>query len=245
MYIGGLGRLPKPPRLPSGRLRWPSPYLSVLGSALIADNENSGVNSRTLDIAGGAAGVLLLTFVGIRTSIFAGPPTANNGNTYTQEFSQDFGPAFPQYSLRGYRVNAAAGGSSHTATVTKSSGDAEELTLAGIAISRGSIVSSSVVNRTAAGAGATHVSGNVTATGPALLVAVGSGSGDVNATAPTQTWPSEWTQHQAVARSIAQAPEGHVPLYLMTRAVGVGTHNVEVQVAINEGIVLSLYAVQA
>lgn len=25
MYIGGFGRLPKPPRLPSGRLRWPTP----------------------------------------------------------------------------------------------------------------------------------------------------------------------------------------------------------------------------
>lgn len=218
---------------------------SVLGSGLIADNETEGANSRTLTLAGiAAAGALLLPFVALRTAIFAGPPTANNGNTYAQQVSQDYGPGFPTYSLRGYFDAAVSGGSDHTITVTKSSGDAEELTLAVLALSGGSIVSSSIVNRTANGAGATHTSGTVTTTGPARLVAVGSGSGDVNATAPTQTWPVQWTQHEAVARSSAQAPNGHVPLYLMSREVGAGTHSVDVQVTINEGIVIALYAVQ-
>lgn len=212
---------------------------------MIADNETEGVNSRTLTLAGIAgAGLLLLPFVALRTAIFAGPPTANNGNTYTQLVSQDYGPGFPAYSLRGYFDAAVAGGSDHAVTVTKSSGDTEEMTLAVLALSGGSIVSSSTVNRAANGAGATHTSGTVTATGPARLVAVGSGSGDVNATAPTQTWPGGWTQHQAVARSSAQAPNGHVPIYLMSREVGAGTHSVDVQVTIDEGIVIALYAVQ-
>lgn len=220
---------------------------SVLGSALIADNEGDGVNSRTLTLTGvAAAGALLLPFVALRTAIFAGPPTANNGNTYALEVSEDYGPGFPTYSLRGYVAAGAAGGSDHAVTVTKSGGNTEELTLACIALSGGNIVGSpSIVNRTANGAGATHTSGTVTTTGPARLVAFGSGTGDVNATAPTQTWPAEWEEHEAVARSSAQAPNGHVPGYLMSREVGAGTHSVDVQVTINEGIVISLYAVQA
>lgn len=218
---------------------------NVLGSALLADNEGSGANSRTLAISGvSAAGATLLTWVALRTSIFAGPPTANNSNSYTQVFSQDYGPDFTQYSLRGYRAYSVTGGSDHDVTVTKSSGDTQEVTIASLAVSGGTIIDSEVVNRTAAGAGATHTSGTVTTTGPALLVAVGSGTGDVNSTPPTQTWPGSWTVHRSVARGSADAPNGHVPIYLATRVVGAGDWSVGVQVTINEGIILALYAVQ-
>lgn len=218
---------------------------TVLATGLIADNEGDGVNSRTMTLTGvSSAGVLLLSWAALRTAIFAGPPTANNGNTYTQEVSQDYGPTFTAYSLRGYAEESSSGGSDHTITVAKSGGDTEELTMLGMALSGGAVVSSAVVNRVANGAGATHTSGTVTTTGPARLVAVGSGTGDVNATAPTQTWPGDWTTHQSVARGSAEAPNGHVPAYLMSKAVGAGDHSVQVQVTINEGLVISLYAVQ-
>lgn len=218
----------------------------VLASDLVADNETAGVSPRTLTLAGqSGAGVLLLSWVALRTATFTGPPTANNGNTQAQEFSQDYGPGFPTYSIRGYRTANAAGGSAHAVTVTKDTGTAEEMTFALLAVSSGSVISSSVVSRTAAGAGATLTSGNVTVSNRnALLVAVGSGTGDVNATAPTQTWPAGWTIHQSVARNSAQAPNGHVPLYLATREVAPGTHSVGVQMTINEGIVLALCVVQ-
>ena len=237
------------------RVRWfgfpngdkPASSLSVLGHNLLADNEGAGVNSRTLVVTGvSSAGVLVLNWVARRTAIFAGPPVANNGNTFALEHSQDYGPGFPTYSLSAYSIASAAGGSDHQATVTKSSGDTEELTVASIIISGGSIgTRKSIVNRTAAGAGATLTSGVVTMTDAGLLVAVGSGSGDVNATAPTQTWPVGWTVHRSVARSSAEAALGHVPLYVATKPVAAaGDYSVGVQVTINEGIVLGLYGVQ-
>ena len=221
--------------------------LSVLGHNLLADNEGSGVTTRSLSVVGiSTTGALILSWVGVRTSIFAGPPTANNGNTCTQEQSQDYGPDFTQYTLRAYSTVAATGGSDHQVTVTKSSGAAEELTVAMIALSGGTIgTRKSVVNRSAAGAGHTHTSGTVTMTTAGILVAVGSGTGNVNATAPTQTWPGDWSVLRSVARSEAQAPQGHVPLYLAVKTVGsAGDYSVDVQTAINEGIVLSLFGVQ-
>ena len=60
--------------------------LSVLGHNLLADNEGSGVTTRSLSVVGiSTTGALILSWVGVRTSIFAGPPTANNGNTCTQD----------------------------------------------------------------------------------------------------------------------------------------------------------------
>lgn len=227
--------------------RNPGGSLSVLGSNLLADNEGSGVATRNLSITGiSTSGALILSWVGVKTSLFAGPPTANNGNTCTQEQSQDYGPTFTQYTLRAYSTVAAAGGSDHQVTVTKSSGAAEELTVAMIALSGGTIgTRKSVVNRTAAGAGHTHTSGTVTMTTAGILVAVGSGTGDVNATAPTQVWPGDWEVLRSVARSEAQAAQGHVPLYLGVKAVAsAGDYSVDVQTAINEGIVLSLFGVQ-
>lgn len=219
---------------------------TVLGSNLVADNEGDGVNSRVLTLSGvSAGGILLLSWVAIRTAIFAGPPTANNGNSYTQQFSEIYSPDFNAYSCRGYYDQNAAGGSNHTLTVTKSSGNTEELTSVLLALSSGSIADSAVVVRNANGAGATHTSDPVTTTKAALLVAIASGTGNVNATAPTQTWPAEWTVLQSVARSSAQAPNGHIPFYLAVRSVtSPGDYTVAVQTTINEGLLMALYAVQ-
>lgn len=252
MFIGG-GNTPRISRLPSSIRRGPNfaPAPTVINSALVADNELSGVNSRTLTMTGTSSAGTMLSWVGVLTASFTGPPTANNSNTYTQQFSQNYGTDtlptedYTMYTLRGY-TSTAAGGSDHTCTVTKSSGDAGELTIAMLLLSGGSIISSAVniINR-ANTTGATLTTGTVTVpSGNALLVAVGSGRGDVNDVAPTQTWPGEWTVHQSVARNRATAPSGHIPLYLATRSVGPGTYSVGIQMTNDEGILYGLYAVQ-
>jgi hypothetical protein len=77
------------------------------------------------------------------------------------------------------------------------------------------------------------------------LIAVCSGDGNVNAVAPTQTWPGDWTVLDSVAFNSTDAPNGHVPLYVATKEVsGAGTYTVDVQVTIDEGVTLAIFAVQ-
>lgn len=221
-----------------------SPVPTVLGSNLVAQKETEGTAGFSSTVASGAAGATLLSWVGIRTALFTGPVTGNNGNSHTQQFSQAYGNGFTDYTLRGYRSYSAAGSSNHSVSGTKSGSTAEEVTTALLALSGGTIVSSSVTQQAAAGAGHTFTSGSVTATTAALLVAVASGDGNVNATAPTQTWPGDWTVRESVAYGSGVAPNGHVPLYIATKQVAAGTHTVDVQVTINEGVTIALYAVQ-
>lgn len=220
---------------------------TVVQSALTAQKETEGTASYVAALSTDAtAGRTLLSWVGVRTALFAGPVTGNNGNSHTEQFSQAYPSPFTQYSMRGYRAYNVAGGSAHSVTGSKSSATTEEATIALLALSGGTIVAApSPVLRAAAGAGATHTSPDITVSGPALLVCIASGDGNVNATAPTQTWPGTWTVQQSVAYSSAQAPNGHIPLYVATRAVAAGTYNVGVQVAIDEGLLMAIYAVQA
>ena len=219
---------------------------TVIDSALTPQKETEGTASYVATLATSAAGLTILSWDGVRTAISAGALAGNNGNSYTQVFNQPYGNGFTNYHLKGFRAYNVAGGSNHTVTGTKSSSTAEEATVAALALSGGTLVASSnVVQRVAAGAGATHTSGIVTTTGPALLVAVCSGDGNVNATAPTQTWPVGWNIEKSVAYSSAQAPNGHIPLYVATREVSVaGDYTVGVQVTIDEGVTLWIGAVQ-
>lgn len=217
---------------------------SVLASALTAQKQTEGTATYTATPASAAAGATVLSWVGVRTALFTGPVTGNNGNTHTQVFSRAYGNGFTDYSLRGYRCYSAAGGSNHSVTGSKSSATDEEATIAALVLSHGSIIAQQVTQQAAAGAGHTFNSGDVVTTGPALLVAAASGDGNVNATAPTQTWPGDWTVLQSVAFGSAAAPNGHIPLYIAVKTVDAGTHSVNVQMAINEGVTIALYAVQ-
>ncbi len=245
MYHGGLGRLPRPPRLPSGRLRWPTaPAPTVLDSALTAQKETEGTADFAATLGVGTAGATLLSWVGIKTSLFAGPVAGNNSNSHSQHFSQAFPSPFGAYSLRGFRCYSASGSSNHSVSGTKGASTSEEVTIALLALSGGTIVDDDVSQQDNAGAGHTFTSGSVTVSGSALLVAAASGDGDVNATAPTQTWENGWTVHRSVAFNASQAPNGHVPLYVATKAVGAGTHSVQITTTIDEGLIIALYAVQ-
>ena len=217
--------------------------ITVLGTGMIADNQWDGVEVRTLTLTGVSVACLLLASVGILTASFAGPPTLNNGNTLALEYNQDFGPEFPTFSNRAYSEVSAAGGSDHAITVDKDATFAGELTLMGIALSGGAIQDSSVTSLVAGGAGHTHTSNTVTTAVPALLVSFSSGAGDVNPTNPTQTYPAGWTVHQFVARNSSEAPSGHIQTYMATKWVDAGTHSVAIQVTIDEGIIIALFAV--
>ena len=137
----------------------------VVQSALTAQKETEGTASYVATLASDAtAGRTLLSWVGVRTALFAGPVAGNNGNSHFEQFSQAYPSPFTQYSMRGYRAYGVAGGSAHSATGTKSSATAEEATIALLALSGGTIVQApSPVLRAAAGAGATHTSPDVTA----------------------------------------------------------------------------------
>lgn len=228
-----------------GWLKNTSSSITVLSSALTAQKETEGTADYVATASVGTAGVTLLSWDAGRTAILTTPVAANNGNTYTQQFSQAYGNGFTNYTLRGNYCYTASGTANHAATGTKTSSTAEEATIAILVLSGGQIgTRSSVVQRTNAGAGATLTSGSVTMTASGLLVAVASGDGNVNATAPTQTWPAEWTVHQSVAFSSAQAPNGHVPLYVATRPVSAGSYTVGIQMTIDEGATIALYGLQ-
>lgn len=218
---------------------------TFLSSSLTAQKETEGTASYSATAAVGTAGATILSWVGVRTALFTGPVTGNNSNTHVEVNSQAYGNGFTNYSLRGYRCYSASGTSNHSVTGSKSSSTAEEATIALVVLSGGSIVSSNQSGQVAAGAGHTFTSASVTTTGAAMLVAVASGDGNVNATAPTQTWPGDWTVRESVAYGSGVAPNGHIPLYVGTKSVsGAGTYTVDVQVTIDEGITIMIYAVQ-
>jgi hypothetical protein len=127
---------------------------AVIQSALSAQKEGEGTTSFSATLASDAtAGRTLLSFVGLRTSIFTGPVTGNNGNTHTQQDSQAFPAPYTTYSMRSYRAYGVSGGSAHSVSGSKSSGATEEVTTALIALDGGSIVDSGVALSAAAGAG--------------------------------------------------------------------------------------------
>lgn len=220
--------------------------ISVLASALTAQKESEGTANYVATLGIGTAGVTLLAWDAGYTTTLATPISANNGNTFTSQFSQAYGNGFEVYSLRGWRCYSSSGGSNHAATGTKNSSTSGEATIALLALSGGQIGSrSSVVQRNNAGAGATLTSGTVTMTAAGLLVAVCSGDGTISDIAPTQTWPEGWTVLQSVAYNRAQAPNGHVPLYVAVKSVSSpGDYSVGIQMTINEGATIALYGVQ-
>lgn len=218
---------------------------NVVSSSLTAQKETEGTAGFSTTVATSSAGLTLLSWAGLLTATYDGTLTANNSNTVVNHFSQDFPSPFTSYSIKGFRTYNASGGSNHSVSGTKTASTSGEVTIALLALSGGTITPGGplAVNRAAAGAGAIHTSPDITVSTPALLVCIASGTGDVNVTAPTQTWPNDWTVHQSVAFNSAQAPNGHIPFYLATKPVFPGTYNVNVQVTINEGLLMHIFGV--
>lgn len=224
----------------------------VVGSALTAQKETEGTASVTATLSIGTAGVTLVCINALRTAIRSGP-TLNNGNTLGSALvTAAYTPNFGQYDLIIQALTAAAGTSNHAATVTKTGGTAEETTIALIALDKGSATANSVV-RNAAGAGATLTSASFTVpSGRARCIAVWSGTGDVNVTAPTATMvdsgsttAAQWgSPILSVAFGSAAAPNGHIPLFVWAADLAAGTYTWAAQPVINEGAVMATVVVQ-
>lgn len=228
-----------------------APALS--GSAATAQKETEGTATVVATLGIGTAGVTLVCINAVRTAIRSGP-TLNNGNTLGSALvTATYTPDFAQYSLVIQALASALGTSNHAATLTKSSSTTEEATIALLAIASGSVAANSVV-RNAAGAGATLTSASFTVPsgGRARCIAVWSGTGNVNVTAPTATMvdsgsttAAQWGSPViAIAFNSAQAPNGHIPLYVWTADLGPGTYTWAAQPAIDEGAVMATVVVQ-
>lgn len=226
---------------------------SVLGSNVTAQKETEGTSTVVVTLSLGTAGVTLVCINAVRTAIRSGP-TLNNSNTLGSALvAPAYTPDFSQYDLVIQALASALGTSNHAATLTKSSATTEEATIALIAMSGGTAAATSVV-RNAAGAGATLTSASftVSAGNRARCLAVWSGTGAVNATAPTATivdtgttTAAQWgSPIIAIAYSEAQAPSGHIPLYVWTADLGPGTYTWAAQPAINEGAVMATVVVR-
>lgn len=235
----------RPSYFPMGRvLATTAPDL--LGSALTSQREGEGTANFSAALSVGTANVTLIGILGIRTALFGGPLTGNNGNTYDSSalFNVPYGNGFGTYSLRGWRAYGASGSSNHAVSGTKSGGNSEETTVAIVGLSGGQVRSSNALARVANGAGATHTSGSVSTDGPARLISITSGDGNVNATPPSQTYPGDWSVLHAYAEGTGTAPNGHIPLYIATKVVSIaGSYTVQVQTTLDEGLTMVLLAV--
>lgn len=181
-----------------------------------------------------------------------GTPTDNKGNSYdngTPDYREQSGYAgglWPGFGMSVFAKTAAAGGASHTLSVAKSGTATEEATLIGCeVVGGGTMQDTSIVARAAAGAGATLTSDGVTTTGPALLIGLWGGDGDVNTNPQDVDAGVGWTLLRQVALEAAQAPNGHIQAALLARAVTApGTYTLSVQPQANQGGILAVVAVQ-
>lgn len=211
---------------------------TIAGAALTGQKETEGVANvvTTLDI--GTAGLHLITIDAVRTAIRQ-TPTLNNGNAFGAVVTeQAYGPDFPQYDIEVRADTAVAGGSNHSATMTKSSGTTEEASSALIAVSGGSIVEGTSVNRTSQSGVSTHTSASfdIGGSSTAIVLAFASGTGfSVGSTVQDlQMASGGWSDITGkvnggasgvlkYVHSGVSAPNGHVPLRGWYRTLAPGT----------------------
>jgi hypothetical protein len=121
-------------------------------------------------------------------------PVDNKGNAFTLLLSSGYhGGAWKPFGMRMYATMAAAGGPAHAVSMAKDTAT-DESTLIAIEVRGGATLrDKSVVTRAAAGPGAPSVSGSIVTTGPALLLALWGGDGDVDLTDQRATPEKGWT----------------------------------------------------
>lgn len=222
---------------------------TLVASIVTAQKEGQGTQDVVTTLSVGTPGLALVSIDAVRTALFAGPPTLNNGNTFSGPIvTEAYTPGYPQYSLRVFKAAAVMGSAPHSSTMRKVNSFAEEATKALFAFSSGDVVAQSSVVRNPAGVNALLTSAPITITqGSARCLAIWSGSGDINPTAPTatNTDPSIWgTPIVSIAYSSATAPSGHIPLIVWTGELPLGTHTWAARPAINEGAIMATVCVR-
>lgn len=211
---------------------------SLIGAALTGQKETEGTAAVVATLGASSAGLHLISLDAVRTSIRSGP-ALNNGNSYGAALaSSDYGPTFTQYDLVARAALSALGGAAHQSTLTKSSATTEEATHALLAVSGGTVVEATAVNRTSQAGVATHTSAsfNVTGAKPARVFAFASGTGfSVGATVQDlQMASAGWTDIVGTVNGVGgqvlkyvhsgvTAPSGHIPFRGWERMLMPGT----------------------
>jgi len=207
--------------------------------------QDSGVSPASVTLSTQASGSTMLGFLMCAFSEI-GPVADNKGNgAYTLVDSSGYaGGLWPDYGLEVYAKTGAVGGSSHTLSATKSVHSTYESTLIGVEIKgAGTIQDHSIVARAAAGAGVATTSGNVTATGPARLVACWTGDGGTSLPSQAVTLPSGWS----FVESLFLAGTSYIQacVAVADAVVPAGTYSMSFTPVSNQGGVVSLLALQA
>lgn len=221
-------RLSAPPRLAvAGALTMAGQFAPVIvGATLTGQKETEGTTTVTAALSVATAGLNLVCIDAVRTGIRQ-TPALNNGNSYGAVITeQAYGPDFPQYDIELRGLAGAAGGSNHSSSMTKSGGATEEATHVLVAVSGGTVIEGTSINRASQSGVATHTSASYDVGGslPALVLAFASGTGfSVGSTVQDlQMASSGWSDITGsvngsggvlkFVHSGVSAPNGHIPL---------------------------------
>lgn len=201
--------------------------------------EGSGTSPSTLSGTTAASGS---AFVMASLTLFsaATDPTDNKSNSYTQLQNGAYaGGLWVGYGMKVFGDCPATGGSSHTFSLAKAGGPTGESTLLVTEVTgASSIATSSLVARSAAGAGVSQSSASVTTTGPAMLLGYWSGDGDSGT--HTFDFGDGFTKLDSAEFSGAYIQAGVGYKYVSSA----GTYTFSVTPTQNEGGIFILVAVQ-
>lgn len=210
-------------------------------SASAFQQQNSGISPISVTMATATTGstIIIPTFVEFST---CNAPTDNKGNTISVLYNNVgyFGGAFPGFGMRLCAKTNAVGGSNHIISSTKSN-VGQESSLVALEIKNGvTLISPTPITRQAAGAGVPYVSGSVTTTGPAMLVAIWGGDGPTGSHDANPD--ASWTRREGL-----NLPDtNYIQAWTATRFVsGAGTYTCTWTPTGNEGAILAILAVQA
>lgn len=219
----------------------PAPSLGVHG--LTGQEDGVGSSPCTVNIGTvQATKSTVVLFHGGRTNE-PGATTDNFGNSFSELGSATDFTAWPNYGWRIWYDPAVAGGSNFTLSRTKTVHASEEITIVGVEVKNGGVVSQATPVETASGATAT--SNTVTTQGPAVLIALHGGdtgvSGSRNAVPNAASIADGWSKIESYELTDA----GHVQVAIAVRTVSeAGTYSITWDHSPTERAIVLLVAVE-
>lgn len=171
-------------------------------------------------------------------------PTDANGNVYTSLGSSGYaGGLWSGYGLELWVKANAKGGGSNSISVVKSIDTADESTVGAVEIRGATTLQDyNIVSRAAAGAGVAYSSGNVTTTGPALLVSVWGGDGGTGLSTQEANPGAGWE----TVESLFLADTAYIQMAMAVRRVtAAGVYACAWTPVDNQGAIVAIAAFQA
>ena len=171
-------------------------------------------------------------------------PTDNKGNTYTQflTISGYAGGLYAPMTAAFFSATNALGGLGHTTSIGKNTPTKEISQVTFEVQGAKTIQSTSIVNPAAAGAGVAASSGNVTTTGPALLISMWGGDGSASVTDQSAVPSAGWQMIEYLFLGLTS----YIQVACATRYVqAAGTYSLTWTPVANQGAIIALIAMQA